>query len=122
LKVRTKLLCSPSCVSVMAWTVLAVAITRSRVRRKGLRGAAPPSGWLPERGEPGVVAVLSRLEPTCLERSLVLQRWLADHGRPLDVVIGVKHDDVVRAHAWLEPEDNDGYVDLHRLAPPGVPR
>src|ERR1700733_1982865 len=99
----------------MAWAVVAVNLTRRRVRRDGLRGSAPPSTWLPVQGEPGVVAVLNRLEPTCLERSLVLQRWLSDHGRPLDVIIGVKtvvtDNTEVRAHAWLEPESNDGYED-----------
>jgi hypothetical protein len=118
LKFDAKLLRSPSCVSTMVWAVFALSMTRRRVRRDGLHGSPPPSTWLPARGEPGVAAVLNRLEPTCLERSLVLQRWLADHGHPLDVIIGVKADPEVRAHAWLEPEHHDGYTDLHRLAPP----
>jgi hypothetical protein len=101
----------------MAWTALAVPVTRRRLRRHGLRAAAPSSAWLPISGEPGVIAVLNRFERTCLERSLVLQRWLADHGRPLDVVIGVKADAEARAHAWLEPEDSDGYADIYRLQP-----
>ena len=66
-------------------------------------------------------AVLRRRSASCLERSVVLQRWHAAHGRPLDVVIGVKLpvSDFL-AHAWLdgEPAPPDMTFDeLLRLTP-----
>jgi len=92
------------------WTVLALARARRSLRRNGIRGirVAPPPP-LPESASPGVAAVLRRLPHTCLERALVLQRWHASHGAPLDVVIGVTAPrGEFRAHAWLEGEQFDG--------------
>jgi hypothetical protein len=80
---------------------------------------APPS--LPSQAEYGVHALLRRRGASCLERSLVLQRWHAAHGRPLDVVIGVKApvSDFL-AHAWLDGEPSpEGmtFDELLRLHP-----
>ena len=66
--------------------------------------------------------VLSRRDPSCLERSLVLQRWLAAHGDPRDVVVGTEGGarTSFTAHAWLEGEpqpDGHNYVEMIRLAP-----
>jgi hypothetical protein len=51
-----------------------------------------------------------------------MQRWLAAHGQPHDVVIGVaRHTDSVTAHAWVDAggESSDrAYTELHRLPPP----
>jgi hypothetical protein len=71
---------------------------------------APPPR-LPDSAEYAVHAVLGRRSATCLERSLVLQRWHAARGRRLDVVIGVKAPvSDFAAHAWLDGEP----------APPGM--
>jgi hypothetical protein len=62
--------------------------------------AAPTLGLDATRGVNGVLK-LSRA--TCLERSMVLQRWYADQGLARDVVIGVTSPRAgFRAHAWLE--------------------
>ena len=64
----------------------------------------------------GVHVVLRRLRPSCLERSLVLQRWLEAQGDHRAVVIGVEaHDGRVRAHAWLEGEPAPGFQELTRV-------
>ena len=64
----------------------------------------------------GVHAVLRRLRPSCLERSLVLQRWLAAQGDRRAVVIGVEAaDGRFRAHAWLEGEPAPGFHELTRV-------
>lgn len=70
----------------------------------------------------GVTAALSRLEPTCLERALVLQAWLASQGVLRDVVIGVPKDGMKAgpAHAWVDGTDAVSatkYLELHRLRP-----
>jgi hypothetical protein len=93
------------------WTLRALRSTRQALPRDGVYGVtlpAPPR--LPARSERGVRAVLRRRGATCLERSLVLQRWFAAHGDCRDVVIGViGPSDAFKAHAWLEG-DADGHA------------
>jgi hypothetical protein len=75
---------------------------------------APPA--LGRTAEWGVDAVLRRTPSTCLERSLVLQRWLAAQGDRRDVVIGVQAPSTgFRAHAWLEGEPMGDFDELRRL-------
>lgn len=79
---------------------------------------APPA--LSDGAIRGVYAVLRRRHVTCLERSLVLQRWLAAHGDSRAVIIGVtRPGDDFHAHAWLEGEFpcHPGYEELTRRAP-----
>jgi Transglutaminase-like superfamily len=69
------------------------------------------------------MGALSRLKPTCLERALVLQAWLAAQGKPLDVVIGVPRTGMKSgpAHAWVDGTDARAlasHLELHRLPPP----
>ena len=69
-------------------------------------------------------AVLRRLAPTCLERALVEQAWMAALGTPRDVVIGVLPGGMKEApaHAWVDgtdPKSAAEYLELHRLPPPG---
>jgi hypothetical protein len=54
--------------------------------------------------------------------SMVKQRWLATHGRPMPVVIGVgRPDEAFGAHAWIEgydhPSEAESFKELLRLAP-----
>jgi hypothetical protein len=109
-----------------------VALSRLRRELPGLGTSAtvlaPPRILV--AGLPGVYAVLRRRKATCLERSLVLQRWLASQGRPTEVVIGVSAPgEAFAAHAWLadygfDPE-SIRYKELMRLPPPtdrrGIP-
>jgi hypothetical protein len=102
------------------WAALAVR----RVRRElpvrpvhEVRLPEPPSAP-GRRGERGVRAVIRRLEPSCLERALVLQRWLASRGDPREVVIGVTAPTAqFRAHAWLEGESPHEFQEIARVAP-----
>ena len=78
----------------------------------------PPQ--LPAHAGRGVNAVLRRAPSTCLERALVLQRWLAEHGTDKDVVVGVTGRQDFRAHAWIDGEEVDEeFQELTRLTPPG---
>ena len=115
---------APVTLYAAAWTVWAVVRTRRALKAHGLSAerVAPPKG-LPWGAGRGVLGVLRRLEPTCLERSIVLQSWLASHGRPYDVVVGVANESgAVKAHAWLgyetPPPDSSGFRELHRIPPP----
>jgi hypothetical protein len=61
----------------------------------------------------------SHLDPTCLERSLVLQRWMAGHGEPRAVIVGVAGPRNFKAHAWLgggTPPPAAGFAELTRIA------
>ena len=103
------------------WTWLSLRRTKRQLRRSGLNDlavAAPPP--LPAHAGRGVRAVLRRQPHTCLERALVLQRWLEAHGQEVDVVIGVTSASKgFSAHAWLDgeapPEALARYQELTRV-------
>jgi hypothetical protein len=110
----------PATLRAAWWALRAVTAARSELRTRPFESvvvAAPPS--LPGHAVRGVHAVLRRREPTCLERSLVLQRWLAAHGDPRDVIIGVLAPAAgFGAHAWLEGErPSSPFRELTRVAP-----
>jgi hypothetical protein len=72
---------------------------------------------IPESGLLGVRAALRLSRSRCLARSLVLQRWHAAHGRPMDMVIGVTGAHDFGAHAWLDDgatREGDGFTELLR--------
>lgn len=102
-----------------AWALRALLATRWALRRKGLEATVPPPPALPPDARRGVMFVLRHAAPTCLERSLVLQRWLSSQGVARDVVIGVSGGRAsFAAHAWLDGEANGGgYHEISRLHP-----
>nr|MBA2239838.1 lasso peptide biosynthesis B2 protein [Solirubrobacterales bacterium] len=68
--------------------------------------------------EAGVRSVLRSRRFSCLERSLVLQRWLDDGQTPCDVIIGVRSDRGLGAHAWIEGlEDAGQFTEIARVQP-----
>jgi hypothetical protein len=83
--------------------------------------ALAPPPRLPATAERGVHAMLRRRSATCLERSLVVQRWHAAHGLRRDVVIGVTGATTdFEAHAWLDGEQlppDAGFDELVRVRP-----
>jgi Transglutaminase-like superfamily len=98
------------------WALRAVRSVRRQLRSRPVAEVRPPGPpALPARAKRGVEAVLRRLEPSCLERALVLQRWLAAHGEPRVVVIGVTAPGDFRAHAWLEGEPAPGFHEIARV-------
>ena len=102
------------------WTHAALRRTRRRLRTRPIADVfvAPPPP-LPSHAGRGVDAVLRRVPATCLERALVLQRWLSEHGIDRDVVVGVARSPDFRAHAWLEGETVDEqFQELMRLPAP----
>jgi Transglutaminase-like superfamily len=108
----------PATLRAAWWTARSLRRARRQLRHQGfteVRVPSPPP--LPHRAGRGVRAVLRRASPTCLERALVLQRWLAAHGSSRDVVIGVTAPERgFVAHAWLEGDDaGERYSELTRL-------
>jgi hypothetical protein len=99
------------------WTERALRRAHADLRDGALRSVALPEP--PRGGERGVRAMLRRRDPSCLERSLVLQRWLAAHGDPRDVVIGTTGAAGFEAHAWLDGEEAGvaRFTEITRLPP-----
>jgi Transglutaminase-like superfamily len=104
------------------WAMRALRRVRRDLARDGVNAQVRPPPSLPDMAGRGVLAVVKRSSATCLEESLVLQCWLAAHGQPHDVVIGVAPGGGgIDAHAWVEGTQDTGleaYVELHRLPPP----
>ena len=75
-----------------------------------------PPPTLPAPAVRGVTLVLRYRGPSCLERSLILQRWLAAHGERRDVVIGITGATDFRAHAWLDGDPEAPAVPFQELA------
>ena len=102
------------------WALRAVVAAHRQLRARPLaavRLPAPPPG-VPAAAERGVYAALRRLKPSCFERALVLQRWLACRGDSRAVVIGVTAAGRgFSAHAWLEGEHAPEYEEIARVAP-----
>jgi hypothetical protein len=109
----------PATLRAACWALLAVRRARRQLRGRAIEAVrlpAPPR--LPARADRGVHAVLGRLAPSCLERALVLQRWLASRNDPRVVVIGVTSTGSgFRAHAWLDGEPAPDYHEIARVAP-----
>jgi hypothetical protein len=105
------------------WAWRALRSVRTQLRAGAVRDVqvpAPPR--VAARAARAVRVVLSRQEPSCLERALVLQRWLLAQGIARDVVVGTlgSTTGAFAAHAWLEGEPlppGRRYVEMTRLSP-----
>ena len=77
--------------------------------------AVPPSAIR------GVDHVLWLRAEQCLVRATIRQAWLAAHGEPQDIIVGVAIGATrqMQAHAWLanEPAEGVGYEELVRVPP-----
>jgi hypothetical protein len=106
------------------WTAHALRQARRQLRRDGVNVRLSPPIRASRQATRGVYAILRRQPNTCLERALVLQRWLASLGEGHDVIVGVSRPGPdFEAHAWLDFERTDdpsefSYQELLRLAPP----
>jgi hypothetical protein len=111
--------------AAFAWLDTALAEVRKGLQTEGIdvrsRLRDPPhaSRWLT-----GLMHVrLAMQHATCLERSLIMQRWLMATGQPHDLLIGVRSPrETTIAHAWLDHENSRGHHILLRLPPAGAPR
>lgn len=106
------------------WTVRALRTARTELARRGLdtiRLPSPPSRSR-NADQDIVLRVLRRRRATCLERSLVLQRWYAHHQVRRTLVIGVTAPSAgFHAHAWLDGDtdaEREAMVEILRRAPP----
>lgn len=115
----------PSVIIGAAWALVTVLKVRRGLRRSGLEVPTPRPIRMWPGTKRGVYAVLHRLKPTCLERSLVAQAWLAGQGLSYDLVVGVPRAGFTEgepAHAWLEgiSDVGDKYLEIYRRRPVSV--
>jgi hypothetical protein len=116
----------PAVLSAAAWAVVAARYARRQLRRHGASASVPKPFRATPAGTRGVQAALRRYAPTCLERALVEQAWLAALGTERSIVIGVPPEGLksAKAHAWVDgtggPEA-EAYLELYRI-PPNAPR
>ena len=113
----------PAVLAGALWATLAARLVRRRLTQDGTGTRVPPPPHLGRGATPGVMGALGRLKPTCLERALVLQAWLATQGTLRDVVIGVPREGMnsAPAHAWVDGTDTVSpvnYLERHRLCLP----
>lgn len=112
----------PSVLRAALWAWLALRQVRRQLEADVVRPIIKSPPALSATAGVGVMGVLSRTSPTCLEGALVRQHWMACHGDRRDVVIGVPRSGFgdTPAHAWVDgtdPISPAAYVELHRLPP-----
>lgn len=97
------------------WTLRALRRTRTALARTGRPATLPAPPRAPS-AHPVVLLVLGLGRAKCLSRSAVRQTWLAAHGDPRDLVVGVTAPSAgFRAHAWLEGDPaGAGFTELSR--------
>jgi hypothetical protein len=99
------------------WAEQALRSARRALARGEIRDIQlPVPPRLPLSAGRGVDAVIRRRRPTCIEVALIRQRWLAAHGRPRAIAVGVTApSDGFAAHAWLVGDDEPAVSVFHEL-------
>jgi hypothetical protein len=105
------------------WAARRLRSLRRDLRANGLDVTVPPPPpGLPQHAIRGVTGFSAVAHATCLERSFLLQRWLAEHDRSHSIAVGVAGPSAseFRAHAWVvgyDP-DPDAYTVLTSVSAP----
>lgn len=108
----------------LRWGRAALRVVRADVREDGLGVVVPEPPSVRPGTLRGTRIALRAGRASCLERSLVVQRWWASAGIALDVIVGVRHPrltDGPTAHAWVEHYDDDcsdRFGEIRRVAAP----
>lgn len=111
------------------WAARSVSTIRDEVRGDGLGVTVAPPPTTSRGSLRGARIALRVRRASCLERSLVVQRWWASRGIALEVIVGVRHPDAIGsgplAHAWVDRWDDDWsptFAEIRRIpAPAGKP-
>lgn len=101
------------------WATGQIRSIHRRLPSEGVRARVPLATGMGPRGWWGVRAAVKVMRPTCLERALVVQAWVGGYTDVPDVVIAVRNESSVEAHAWIDGPDpyyDPSYAELTRLA------
>lgn len=111
------------------WAIEQHRLVKGYLKQDGLGAQVQPPPTVRRGSLRGARAALWLRRASCLERSMILQRWWATRGVGLEVVIGVRNPNRHRgpmAHAWVDRFDRDWthrFAEIRRIAPPdGLPR
>ena len=112
-------LCDPRTMRAGWWAYRSARRARRQLRDGGINAIRlQPPPQLPSSADLGVTAALRLGKQTCLVQAAVRQQWLAAHGHPRDIVIGVRGPAPdIAAHAWLDgdpPCHSEGFEELMR--------
>jgi hypothetical protein len=104
------------------WTLRSLGRCRRQLKNGDARAVTlPSSAAIGVSGSRAVGRLLRDREDKCLSNALIMQAWRADHGDPVDVVVGVSAPSSgFTAHAWLAdaPEAAAaGHEEIHRIRP-----
>lgn len=103
------------------WASRQLAELRRTLGPEGLGAQVAPPPTIARGSLRGARASLDRAHASCLERSFVLQSWIAANGVGLDVIVGVRRADIEEgdlAHAWIDQFDedcSDRYAEIRRV-------
>lgn len=106
------------------WAIEQHRLVHGRLKEDGLGAEVQPPPTVLRGSLRGARMALWVRRATCLERSMILQRWWATRGVGLDVVIGVRNPNRHRgpmAHAWVDWFDRDWthrFAEIRRIPPP----
>jgi Transglutaminase-like superfamily len=106
-------------VRTAAWTARELRRLHGTLRAQGAQATVgPPPDRAPRACGRSMLLVAAVGRATCLEKSLLRQAWLAEHGTVRDVVIGVRGGSAeFGAHAWIDGDaDAHVYTELRRIA------
>lgn len=111
------------------WALAQRRAVHALLKDDGLNATVAPPPTTQRGSLFGARVALWLRHATCLERSLIIQRWFAARGTGLDVIVGVRNPTAQKgamAHAWVEHFDPDfapTFLEIRRIDPPdGVRR
>ena len=110
------------CPLSVLWTELSLRRVRRELADRRVTARVPPSILVSPLSTRAAAGWLRARRASCLERSLIMQRWLFAGGEPHDVLIGVASStSPISAHAWLDNEAAPGYQVIARVNPLRTP-
>jgi Transglutaminase-like superfamily len=119
------------CPLAVVWTELSLRGLQRDLADRRIAATVPPSYLVSPLATVAARAWLRVRRASCLQRSLIVQRWLFAAGESHDVLVGVASrspivatGSPILAHAWLDHEAAPGYKVIARLNPlrTGAPR
>lgn len=111
------------CPLAVVWTELSLRGLQRDLADRRIATTVPPPYLVSPLATVAARAWLRVRRATCLQRSLIMQRWLFAAGESRDVLVGVASSSPVAtgspisAHAWLDHEAAPGYKVIARLNP-----
>ena len=105
------------CPLAVVWTEVSLRGLQRDLADRRIAATVPPPYLVSPLATVAARLWLRVRRATCLQRSLIMQRWLFAAGESHDVLVGVASSSPISAHAWLDHEVAPGYKVIARLNP-----